>query len=88
MARDPALRERLVAGGRAVVDAYGWDTAAAVHEDAYRAFQGDPIGARLMGASVHVEARQTGPLSAVVTAREHELIADEPLDAGGERRAA
>jgi glycosyltransferase-like protein len=45
LARDPALRERLVAGGRAVVDAYGWDTAAAAHEDAYRAFQGDPVGA-------------------------------------------
>lgn len=46
LARAPALRERLVAGGRAVVDAYGWDTAAAAHEDAYRAFHGDPIGAR------------------------------------------
>jgi glycosyltransferase-like protein len=45
LARAPALRERLVAGGRAVVEAYGWDTAAAVHEDAYRSFQGDPIGA-------------------------------------------
>jgi glycosyltransferase involved in cell wall biosynthesis len=45
LAWDPALRERLVAGGRAVVDAYGWDTAAAAHEDAYRAFQADPIGA-------------------------------------------
>jgi glycosyltransferase-like protein len=45
LARVPALRERLVAGGRAVVEAYGWDTAAAVHEDAYRSFQGDPIGA-------------------------------------------
>ncbi len=45
LARLPALRERLVAGGRAVVDAYGWDTAAAAHEDAYRAFAADPIGA-------------------------------------------
>ena len=45
LARDPALRERLVAGGRAVVDAYGWDAAAAVHEDAYRSFQGEKIGA-------------------------------------------
>jgi len=45
VAGDPALRERLVAGGRAVVDGYGWDTAAAAHEDAYRSFQGDPIGA-------------------------------------------
>ena len=26
-----------------------------------------------MGDSLHVEARRTGPLSAVVTAREHEL---------------
>jgi putative redox protein len=34
----------------------------------------------------HVEARRSGPLSAVVTARDHELIADEPLDAGGEDR--
>ena len=39
-----------------------------------------------MGSSVHVEARQAGPLSAVVTARDHELIADEPLDAGGQDR--
>jgi glycosyltransferase-like protein len=46
LARVPALRERLVAGGRAVVDAYGWDAAAAAHEDAYRSFQADPIGAR------------------------------------------
>jgi glycosyltransferase-like protein len=45
LARVPALRERLVAGGRAVVDDYGWDTAAAAHEDAYRSFQGDRIGA-------------------------------------------
>jgi len=39
-----------------------------------------------MGSSVHVEARQAGPLSAVVTARDHELIVDEPLDAGGQDR--
>jgi glycosyltransferase involved in cell wall biosynthesis len=44
LARDRPLCERLVAGGRKVVDAYGWDTAAVAHEDAYRAFQGDPIG--------------------------------------------
>ncbi len=46
VAGDPGLRARLVAGGSEVVDAYGWDAAAAVHEDAYRSFQGDPIGAR------------------------------------------
>ncbi len=45
VAREPALRSRLVAGGRDVVDAYGWDTAAAAHEDAYRSFDADPIGA-------------------------------------------
>lgn len=45
LARDPALRARLVAGGREVVDAYGWDTAAAAHEDAYRSFQAEQIGA-------------------------------------------
>jgi uncharacterized OsmC-like protein len=40
-----------------------------------------------MGDSVHVEARRTGPLSALVTAREHELVADEPLSVtGGEDR--
>jgi putative redox protein len=39
-----------------------------------------------MGSSVHVEARRTGPLAAVVTARDHELTADEPLDAGGQDR--
>jgi putative redox protein len=36
-----------------------------------------------MAASLHVEARQTGPLSAVVNAGDHELIADEPISAGG-----
>ena len=36
-----------------------------------------------MGDTVHVEARSTGRLSAVVTAREHELRVDEPLDVGG-----
>jgi putative redox protein len=36
-----------------------------------------------MSDSLHVEARWTGDLSAVVTAREHELVADEPVDAGG-----
>ena len=46
LARDPALCGRLVAGGRQVVDAYGWDTAAAAHEAAYRSFDADPIGAR------------------------------------------
>lgn len=44
LARDPGLRERLVAGGRRVVDAYGWDAAAVAHEDAYRSFRADPIG--------------------------------------------
>ena len=39
-----------------------------------------------MGESLHVEARRSGPLSAVITAREHELIADEPLGAGGQDR--
>ncbi len=46
LARDPALRERLVAGGRKVVDAYGWDVAAAAHEAAYRSFTAERIGAR------------------------------------------
>ncbi|HTN23951.1 MAG TPA: MSMEG_0565 family glycosyltransferase [Solirubrobacteraceae bacterium] len=45
LARDPALGARLVAAGRRVVDAYGWDTAAVAHEDAYRAFTTDRIGA-------------------------------------------
>lgn len=45
VARDPALRERLVAGGRRVAEAYGWDAAAAAHEDAYRSFTPDPVGA-------------------------------------------
>jgi glycosyltransferase-like protein len=44
LARDGALRERLVAGGRQVVDAYGWDTAAVAHEDAYRSFHAERIG--------------------------------------------
>ena len=39
-----------------------------------------------MGESRHVQARLDGPLSAVVTARQHELIADEPLAAGGQDR--
>jgi glycosyltransferase involved in cell wall biosynthesis len=45
LARDRGLRERLVAGGRRVVDAYGWDTAAAAHEEAYRSFAAERIGA-------------------------------------------
>jgi glycosyltransferase involved in cell wall biosynthesis len=45
VARDRPLRERLAAGGRKVVDAYGWDTAAVAYEDVYRSFQGEPIGA-------------------------------------------
>jgi hypothetical protein len=32
------LRERLRAGGRAVVAAHGWDEAAAAHEQVYRRF--------------------------------------------------
>jgi len=39
-----------------------------------------------VGESRHVEARHDGPLSAIVTARGHELIADEPLDVGGRDR--
>jgi len=46
LARDRTLRERLVAGGRKVVDAYGWDIAAAAHEGAYRSFAAERIGAR------------------------------------------
>ena len=43
IAEDGALRERLVAGGRHVVDAYGWAVAAAAHEEAYRSSQADPM---------------------------------------------
>ncbi|HEX4344210.1 MAG TPA: MSMEG_0565 family glycosyltransferase [Solirubrobacteraceae bacterium] len=45
VARDPALCARLLAGGQRVVAAYGWDTAAGAHEDAYRSFQAERIGA-------------------------------------------
>jgi glycosyltransferase-like protein len=45
LARDPALCARLIAGGRRVVAAYGWDTAATAHEDAYRSFTANRIGA-------------------------------------------
>jgi glycosyltransferase involved in cell wall biosynthesis len=38
LARDEALRERLRAGGRAVVAAHGWEEAAAAHEHVYRRF--------------------------------------------------
>lgn len=38
------------------------------------------------GESPHLEARRSGALSAVVTARGHELIADEPVEAGGQDR--
>ncbi len=44
LAADPQLCERLVAAGRHVVDAYGWDIAAAAHENAYHAFRGERIG--------------------------------------------
>lgn len=36
-----------------------------------------------MGDTLHVEARWTGALSATATAREHELLVDEPTGAGG-----
>jgi len=39
VAREPALRERLRAGGRRVADAYTWDASAATHERAYSAFR-------------------------------------------------
>jgi glycosyltransferase-like protein len=45
VARDGDLRARLAGGGREVVDAYGWDTSALAHEEAYRAFLQQPIGA-------------------------------------------
>ena len=38
VARDPGLGARLVAGGRDVVGAYGWEAAAVAYEDAYSAF--------------------------------------------------
>jgi glycosyltransferase-like protein len=38
VARDAPLRDRLRAGGRAVVAAHTWDAAAAAHERAYEAF--------------------------------------------------
>ena len=37
-----------------------------------------------MANELHVEATRTGPLSATVTAREHELSVDEPAGVGGE----
>jgi len=39
VAREPALRDRLRAGGRRVADAYTWDVSAATHEGAYAAFR-------------------------------------------------
>jgi uncharacterized OsmC-like protein len=36
-----------------------------------------------MSEPLHVEARWQGGLSATVTARDHELVADEPADFGG-----
>lgn len=36
-----------------------------------------------MGDTLHVQANRTGPLSATVTARDHELIVDEPSGFGG-----
>ena len=44
LARDPALRARLVEAGGRVVASYGWDTAAAAHEDAYGSFLADRVG--------------------------------------------
>jgi glycosyltransferase-like protein len=38
LAGDPALRQRLRAGGQAVVMTHGWEGAAAAHEHAYRRF--------------------------------------------------
>ena len=37
-----------------------------------------------MSNTLHVQATRSGPLSATVTAREHELSVDEPADVGGE----
>lgn len=37
-----------------------------------------------MSNRLHVEATRTGPLSATVTAREHELSVDEPASVGGD----
>ena len=46
VARDPELRAELAAAGHEVAAAYGWEAAAAAHEDAYRAFDaGRRIGA-------------------------------------------
>jgi glycosyltransferase-like protein len=44
IALDPALADRLRAGGRRVVPQYTWDAAAAAHERAYEAFLGAGVG--------------------------------------------
>ena len=44
IATDPALAERLRAGGRRIVPAHTWDAAAAAHERVYRAFLGARVG--------------------------------------------
>ena len=44
IATDPALAERLRAGGRRIVPAPTWDAAAAAHERVYRAFLGARVG--------------------------------------------
>jgi len=36
-----------------------------------------------MADALQVQARHTGPLSATVTAREHEVVVDEPASVGG-----
>jgi glycosyltransferase-like protein len=38
LAREPQLRDRLRAGGRAVVPRFSWDASAEAHESAYRSF--------------------------------------------------
>jgi glycosyltransferase-like protein len=45
VATDPALRERLRSGGRAVVARNTWDAAALAHEQAYRTFVDGPVAA-------------------------------------------
>lgn len=36
-----------------------------------------------MSDALHVQATRSGPLSATITAREHEVVADEPASVGG-----
>ncbi len=83
LARDPQLRERLVSRGPPRRRRLRLGRRGGRARGRLPLLPGPADRSALMADALHVQALRSGPLSATVTAREHEVVVDEPASVGG-----